>query len=149
MDRDKVGLVAIAVFLLALAWILVSAVVRTAPVVTSFGECVEAGYPIREKMPRECVADETVFIEQTQSDAIPIAECAVAGCSSELCVEGAEAPYVVTTCLYQDSFACYPAFSRCERQHNGRCGWTMSEELAACIVDPASQLPDQEKKEVI
>lgn len=39
------------------------------PVVTTFAQCVAAGYPVREKNPRECVRpDGQVFTEPTTSD---------------------------------------------------------------------------------
>ena len=148
MQRDKVGLVAVALFLLAVAWILASAVVTEEPVIASFEECVSAGFPVAESYPRQCAAYGTTFVESAPSPA-PTPECALAGCNNEICIEGVEAPFVVTACAYEASFACLPAFSRCERQPNGHCGWTPNDELSACILDPEASLADDAPKQVL
>lgn len=149
MSRDKIGLIAVAIVLLALAWILASAVQEDAPEPTSFEECMAAGYPVAESYPRQCSTGAATFVEAVADRFATPPECVVAGCSNELCVESVEAPYVVTTCLYQESFACLAAFSRCERQPNGRCEWTPGEELNACLSDPAVHVPESTLKEVI
>ena len=54
--------------------------------------------------------------------------CKITGCSSQLCSDGD----VVTTCEYKDEYACYKT-AKCERQPDGKCGWTPNEELVACL----------------
>lgn len=57
------------------------------------------------------------------------ADCRQTGCFGELCsdrdVEG-------TDCQWQDAYACYYS-TTCERQSDGRCGWTPTDWLDACI----------------
>ena len=50
------------------------------------------------------------------------------GCSSHVCA----AEPTVTTCEWTDAYACYRT-ATCERQANGACGWTQTEELTACL----------------
>ena len=56
-------------------------------------------------------------------------DCRATGCFGELCderdVEGGD-------CQWQDAYACYYS-TTCERQSDGRCGWTPTEWLDACI----------------
>ena len=57
--------------------------------------------------------------------------CIRAGCSSQLCVESSQSD-IVTTCEYKDEYSCF-AYSRCERQEDGACGWTQTPEYSQCI----------------
>lgn len=58
--------------------------------------------------------------------------CRPAGCSSQLCVSEDEAADIITTCEWRDEYACYQ-HATCERQQDGRCGWTMTNSLQACL----------------
>lgn len=60
--------------------------------------------------------------------------CVKGGCSGTVCQDEAEPP-VVTTCEYRAEYACYQS-ATCERQADGACGWTETEELAACLANP-------------
>lgn len=53
--------------------------------------------------------------------------CRVTGCSGQICADDDR----ITTCEYRAEYACYPA-ARCERQTDGRCGWTETAELTRC-----------------
>lgn len=106
--------------------------------VTNFDECVAAGNPVMESYPRQCMdANGNLHVESISSG---IREpgaydgCAIGGCSAQVCTEASEAPYAVTTCEYRDEYACY-ANAVCERQRNGRCGWTSDEAFNICIND--------------
>jgi heat shock protein HslJ len=55
--------------------------------------------------------------------------CFTGGCSGEICSDRDD---VVSTCIWQEEFACYQK-SVCERQATGKCGWTETAELRACI----------------
>ena len=55
-------------------------------------------------------------------------DCVVTGCSGELCAE----EQTMSTCEYREAYSCYDT-ATCERQANGLCGWTMTEELEACL----------------
>ncbi len=61
--------------------------------------------------------------------------CKVTGCSGQACSDRK----VVTTCEYLPEYACYQG-ARCERQPNGRCGWTETEALQACVAAARSGL---------
>ena len=77
-----------------------------------------------------------VDLPETPSPLEPIATsqaCYVGGCSGQVC-SGEED--VITTCLYQESYACYQQ-ATCERQTTGACGWTQSPTLVACLASSA------------
>lgn len=57
--------------------------------------------------------------------------CIRTGCSGQICSDRD----VVTTCEYRPEYACYRN-ARCERQADGRCGWTMTPALRACLANP-------------
>ena len=55
------------------------------------------------------------------------------GCSGTVCAEpGSD---VVTTCEFKPEYACYRE-ATCERQPDGKCAWTQSAELTACLANP-------------
>lgn len=54
--------------------------------------------------------------------------CVVTGCSSHVCAED----HVATTCEWREEYACYRD-ATCERQANGACGWTETDELLECL----------------
>ncbi len=58
--------------------------------------------------------------------------CMIGGCSGQLCVDAATGGDMASTCEYRSEYACYKS-AECERQSTGKCGWTESEELRACI----------------
>jgi hypothetical protein len=58
--------------------------------------------------------------------------CATAGCSGVECVEADAAESLMTTCEYLDVYGCYDG-ATCERQADGQCGWTQTDQLAACL----------------
>ncbi len=58
--------------------------------------------------------------------------CMVGGCSSQLCGEANDMDGLVSTCEYRAQYACYQV-ATCERQTDGRCGWTETPELAQCL----------------
>ncbi len=55
--------------------------------------------------------------------------CHVGGCSSQVCSarEG-----IITTCEFKAEYACYRS-ATCERQDNGKCGWTETDKLTSCL----------------
>lgn len=57
--------------------------------------------------------------------------CFVGGCSGQVC---SDEPGVITTCEALPEYACYDT-AACERQADGQCGWTMTEELTECLED--------------
>lgn len=59
------------------------------------------------------------------------AGCKRTGCSGQVCSD----EDVMTTCEYRPEYACYRR-ARCERQTNGKCGWTQTPELSACLRNP-------------
>lgn len=60
------------------------------------------------------------------------AECVMAGCSGQLCVNKGQDEGLVTTCEYKEEYACYKT-ATCEVQPNGKCGWTPSPQLLLCL----------------
>lgn len=60
-------------------------------------------------------------------------ECARSGCSGIACVEPDE--QIMTTCEFRPEYVCYDN-ATCERQTDGKCGWTQTTELTACLASP-------------
>jgi hypothetical protein len=56
--------------------------------------------------------------------------CIATGCSATVCTEPGND--VMTTCEFKEEYACYQG-AACERQADGKCGWTRSAELTACL----------------
>ncbi|MBA3396084.1 MAG: hypothetical protein H0T89_25870 [Deltaproteobacteria bacterium] len=63
----------------------------------------------------------------------PGGACATSGCSSTVCTEPGNE--MVTTCEFKAEYACYQK-ATCARQSDGKCGWTESAELQACLANP-------------
>jgi hypothetical protein len=58
-------------------------------------------------------------------------KCYVGGCSSQLCTDQKDA---VSTCEYTAAYGCYKS-ATCARQSDGKCGWTPTAELQACLAN--------------
>ena len=57
-------------------------------------------------------------------------DCFIGGCNGEFCEEEP----VGGLCLFYPSVVCYDeAFTTCERQANGQCGWTETSEFESCL----------------
>lgn len=63
--------------------------------------------------------------------------CKIAGCSGQICINE-KAGDVITTCEFKAEYACYKT-ARCERQSDGKCGWTPTSELLSCLRAVASE----------
>ncbi|OGE29495.1 hypothetical protein A2867_00810 [Candidatus Daviesbacteria bacterium RIFCSPHIGHO2_01_FULL_40_11] len=55
-------------------------------------------------------------------------DCKITGCSGQICSD----KDVVTTCEFLREYGCYTD-AICERQQDGKCGWTPTEELNKCL----------------
>jgi hypothetical protein len=104
--------------------------------ITSFEDCVSAGYPVMESYPRQCTTPEgNVYTEELDatdegvSTATAGEGCYIGGCSQEIC---SDEPDAVSTCEYRAEYSCYKS-ARCEKQSNGQCGWTETSALTQCI----------------
>lgn len=64
--------------------------------------------------------------------------CVIGGCSNELCV--AEGEDVASPCIWTEEFACYEG-AICEKQDDGKCGWTQTAELTTCIDQARKVVP--------
>ncbi|OGY81631.1 MAG: hypothetical protein A3F54_01025 [Candidatus Kerfeldbacteria bacterium RIFCSPHIGHO2_12_FULL_48_17] len=54
--------------------------------------------------------------------------CVITGCSGQLCGQAA----IISTCEYLPAYACYET-AVCEKQTNGKCGWTETTQLVSCL----------------
>lgn len=54
--------------------------------------------------------------------------CKITGCSSQVCAQ----EDVTTDCMYREEYMCYQK-AKCEVQPNGKCGWTLTSEIQACL----------------
>lgn len=98
--------------------------------VTNFEECEAAGYPVMESNPRQCrTPDGTLYVEEGDQGPVVLDGCYVGGCSQTVC---SDEPGAVSTCEYRPEYACYNT-ATCERQDDGKCGWTETDELALCL----------------
>jgi hypothetical protein len=61
--------------------------------------------------------------------------CVKSGCSGTLCVE--EGNEMVTTCEWKPEYDCYRS-ATCERQADGRCGFSDRDALDQCIASKRS-----------
>lgn len=110
-------------------------------VIVNFEECAAAGYPIMESYPEQCrTPDGRLFVRDVPpimppKEGIVFNGCAVAGCSSQLCVSAEEASTIMTTCEFRAEYACYQEAS-CEPQADGKCGWTNTPTLTQCLANP-------------
>lgn len=56
-------------------------------------------------------------------------ECRRGGCSGEMCTDQ---PGMASICLWRPEYACYRE-AVCQRQANGRCGWTPTPGFEKCM----------------
>jgi eight-cysteine-cluster-containing protein len=123
---------------------------RSAPsdyLITNFEECAAAGNAVMESYPRQCRANGQTFTEivdgpiPVEPDGgigdTPSGGCMPAGCSGQVCADAAEADGLVTDCMFRAEYACYRS-AKCERQTNGKCGWTQTTALKNCLANPPS-----------
>ena len=59
--------------------------------------------------------------------------CMPAGCSSQFCLDTEEAESFVSTCEWKEEYGCYQKHGTCERQPDGQCGWTLTDNLRQCL----------------
>jgi hypothetical protein len=69
-------------------------------------------------------------IADASSETLTSPGCMRTGCSNHRGTEQGEA--VVSTCQWKEEYACYKT-ARCEKQANGKCGWSESSELTSCL----------------
>ena len=55
--------------------------------------------------------------------------CFVGGCSNQIC---SDQEGLISTCEFKEEYACYKT-ATCERQTSGKCGWTQTSGLQACL----------------
>lgn len=87
-------------------------------------ECISPCATVRCAAGTTCVANE----DGSASCEPDAGACVRTGCSGQICADSD----VITTCEYRPEYACYES-ATCERQADGRCGWTETPELAACL----------------
>lgn len=73
-----------------------------------------------------------------------ISTCQKAGCSNQLCVSSDEKD-ITTTCEWQDEYACYQK-AKCEKQEDGKCGFTQDQEFANCLDNLAPKIQNIKTK---
>lgn len=77
-------------------------------------------------------APEAIASSTVTTDTPPVTStsktCKITGCSSQICAE----EDVTTDCMYKEEYVCYQK-AKCEVQNDGKCGWTISSEIRACL----------------
>lgn len=56
--------------------------------------------------------------------------CKLSGCSHQICADD----NVITPCIWKPEYECYKN-ALCEIQSDGKCGWTMTLGLEACLTN--------------
>jgi hypothetical protein len=93
---------------------------------------------IRSNLEEEIVVDESakkdIKIEEKQptdrdDEQRVTGSCFVGGCSGQICSDESG---VMSTCEWRPEYQCYQN-ARCERQNDGLCGWTQTQELLQCL----------------
>jgi hypothetical protein len=80
--------------------------------------------------------DDPIVVAQGEGNTTHAAgRCKLSGCGHEICSD----ENVITPCIWRAEFACYKK-ARCEEQTDGKCGWTMTAELAACLKNSQGSL---------
>jgi len=92
--------------------------------ITRNSALVEVGYIFELTSATETTA--TIVVNKKE---LGIDGCYIGGCSSQIC---SDRKSIVSTCEYKEEYACYKN-AICERQKNGKCGWTQTTELVQCI----------------
>lgn len=62
----------------------------------------------------------------------PTGKCIISGCNGEVCTEEGKQSGAITVCVWEEKYSCYKDL-KCERQTNGRCGFTQTPEFKSCI----------------
>jgi eight-cysteine-cluster-containing protein len=65
--------------------------------------------------------------------------CVVGGCSSQLCIEPGNDG--ISTCEWNEAYACYQQQGICERNSNNECGWRQTQALQDCIAAASNPNP--------
>lgn len=130
--------------------------------VENWEECInQEGSVIQISYPRVCVTkrgEKFVEILEGEDDQLPIVPetdreegntkdpepesgdsnvvklgkgCVIGGCNSELCLEEGQEDEIYSICLYEPEYACLK-HATCERQLDGKCGWTTTTEYSVC-----------------
>ena len=68
-----------------------------------------------------------------ENDLKTSSSCFKTGCSGQICAD----ENVFSACEFRPEYACY-SDAQCERQSDGGCGWTITEELRSCLDKTAS-----------
>ena len=73
------------------------------------------------------------FLDDNNETTQPITGegCVIGGCNGELCQDADEEP-LSSICIFRPEYICYKS-ATCELQNDGKCGWTQTEELQACL----------------
>ncbi len=70
----------------------------------------------------------TQFYLRTRAADTDLKPCIKTGCSGEICADET----MMSTCDYRPEYECYKK-AICERQKNGKCGFTKTPELTSCL----------------
>jgi hypothetical protein len=80
-----------------------------------------------------CVAGQRPFFNDCGCGCEPdVTACRTGGCSGQLCVGPGDPDG--STCEWREEYGCYRT-AKCELQAGGRCGWTQTDALQACIAE--------------
>ncbi len=79
----------------------------------------------------DTVSQSSSSVSSAKTAAFVAEGCKVGGCSAQFCVDESDED-VISTCEWTAAYACFQT-GRCERQDNGECGWSRTDELVACL----------------
>jgi hypothetical protein len=85
---------------------------------------------------RGVAQDDSIVVAQDEGNTThATGRCKPSGCGHEICSD----ENMATPCIWRAEFACYKK-AVCEEQTDGKCGWTMTAELAACLKNSQGSL---------
>lgn len=92
--------------------------------------------PITDEQGNPLIALPTVSLAPTEAIVSPTPHsidrgCKRAGCNGQLCID-ANSQDKVSSCDFKPEYVCYQK-AQCERQLDGDCGFTPSDELSQCL----------------
>ena len=94
----------------------------------------QLGQPLWKRIFQANTQQPVSYSQPTSSPRLSDEKCVVGGCSGQLCLQVTERQedQIVSTCEWREEYGCYRT-AKCEKQSDGKCGWTKTEELNKCL----------------
>jgi hypothetical protein len=130
----KIGIVVAVGLIMLVAALLYSLTLFYFASIENYSDCANSiGHKIIGSYPLQCrTMDNRVFAENI----VPPADgCKLAGCRGTVCVDASSMTPLTSSCDLPREYQCY-RHAKCERQPTGKCDWTPTSQLTACLLEP-------------